>query len=110
MEELTQLLAQHGLLVVFVNVLMTQAGVPVPAIPMLVVSGAFVAEGQIGWASLVAVTLVASLIGDSLWYAAGRRYGARYVVTVRPIDAPGFEKTAFSDQQEQYFLYDLNAP
>ena len=82
MEELTQLLAQHGLSVVFVNVLITQAGVPVPAIPMLVVSGAFVAEGQIGWASLVAVTLVASLIGDSLWYAAGRRYGNRILRTL----------------------------
>lgn len=77
MEEVSRLLVQHGLSVVFVNVLLTQAGVPVPAIPMLVVAGAFVAEGQMAWASLIIVTVAASLIGDSLWYAAGRRYGTR---------------------------------
>jgi membrane protein DedA with SNARE-associated domain len=82
MEELTQLLAQHGLSVVFVNVLMTQAGVPVPAVPMLVIAGAFVAGGQIAWGSLIAVTVAASLIGDSLWYMAGRRYGNRILRTL----------------------------
>lgn len=82
MEELTQLLVRHGLSVVFVNVLMTQAGVPVPAVPMLVIAGAFVAGGQIAWGSLVAVAVLASLIGDSLWYAAGRRYGYRILRTL----------------------------
>jgi hypothetical protein len=42
--------------------------------------------------------------------AAAQRYGARYVVTVRPLHAPGFGQPAFSDKQGQYFLYDLNAP
>ncbi|MGQ0751280.1 MAG: VTT domain-containing protein [Betaproteobacteria bacterium] len=82
MEEVTRLLAQHGLAVVFANVLLTQSGVPFPAVPMLVIAGAFVAEGQIAWVSLIAVTVAASLIGDSLWYAAGRRYGNRILRTL----------------------------
>ena len=75
MDEMTGLLAQHGIALVFANVLLTQVGVPIPAVPMLVVAGAFVAQGQLGLASLVAVSVVASLIGDTIWYLGGRRYG-----------------------------------
>jgi len=82
MEELTGLLAQHGLALVFLNVLLTQSGVPVPAVPILVVAGAFVGQGQIGLAPLVALSVVASLIGDTMWYYAGRRYGYRILRTL----------------------------
>jgi membrane protein DedA with SNARE-associated domain len=82
MEEMTALLAQHGLLLVFVNVLMTQAGVPVPAIPILIVAGAFAGHGQIALVPLVLVSVIASLIGDTLWYFAGRRYGYRILRTL----------------------------
>jgi membrane protein DedA with SNARE-associated domain len=77
MEELTGLLAQHGLMLVFANVLLTQSGVPVPSVPMLVLAGAYVAQGQMSLAALAGATVVASLIGDTLWYFAGRRYGYR---------------------------------
>ena len=82
MEEMTGLLAQHGLVLVFVNVLLTQSGVPVPSVPILVVAGAFVTQGQIALAPLVLVSVMASLIGDTLWYAAGRRYGYRILRTL----------------------------
>ena len=72
---MVSLLAQHGLALVFANVLLAQAGIPIPAVPILVVAGAFVAQGQIALAPLVLVSVVASLIGDTLWYVAGRRYG-----------------------------------
>lgn len=77
MIELTALLAQHGLLVVFANVLLTQAGVPVPAIPLLVVAGALVQEGQLSLAAVMAVAVIAALLGDLPWYAAGRMAGHR---------------------------------
>src|SRR5262245_46294024 len=77
MEELTGQLAHYGLALVFANALLTQLGVPIPALPMLVVSGAFVAEGRISLVPLVAVVLTASLLGDTPWYLAGRRYGYR---------------------------------
>lgn len=82
MEELTGLLVQHGLLLVFANVLVTQVGIPVPAIPILVVAGALVAQGQIEPATLILVAVVASLIGDTLWYFAGRRFGYRILRTL----------------------------
>jgi membrane protein DedA with SNARE-associated domain len=82
MEEMTGLLAQHGLALVFVNVLLTQGGVPIPAVPILVVAGAFVSQGQIALAPLILVSVIASLIGDTLWYFAGRRYGYRILRTL----------------------------
>jgi membrane protein DedA with SNARE-associated domain len=39
MEALTAELAQHGLRIVFSNVLLQQIGVPIPAEPTLVVAG-----------------------------------------------------------------------
>jgi membrane protein DedA with SNARE-associated domain len=82
MEEMIGLLAQHGLALVFINVLLTQSGVPVPAMPTLVVAGAFVAQGQIALLPLAAVSVVASLLGDIPWYFAGRRYGYRILRTL----------------------------
>lgn len=75
MDAMTSLLAQHGLLLLFANVLLTQAGAPVPSTPMLVVAGALVAQGQLGFGPALAVATVATLIGNVPWYLAGRRYG-----------------------------------
>ena len=72
---MTGLLVQHGLLLLFANVLLTQGGAPVPSTPMLIVAGALVAQGQLGFVPALAVATVATLLGNIPWYAAGRRYG-----------------------------------
>lgn len=82
MQEMTALLAQHGLLLVFANVLLTQAGVPVPAVPMLVVAGALAAQGEFGYTALLLTALAATLAGDIPWYFAGQRYGHRVLRTL----------------------------
>jgi len=66
-----------GLGVVFGNVLLEQLGVPVPAVPTLIVAGALAADGQLPAAAVGALALSACVIGDAAWYAAGRLYGAR---------------------------------
>jgi len=75
MDEITHMLSQHGLALVFGNVLLTQLGVPVPAVPMLIVAGAYAQQGGFSIAAVLAVAVAASLLGDLPWYAAGRRYG-----------------------------------
>ena len=77
MDSLLALLREYGLLLVFANVFAEQAGLPVPAIPTLVVSGALAADGHLALAGLVLVALAASLLADYAWYLAGRRYGYR---------------------------------
>ena len=77
MDALTGLVALHGLTLVFANVLVAQLGFPNPALPMLVVAGVLVADGSLSVAALAAVVVAASLLGDTPWYFAGRRYGYR---------------------------------
>jgi membrane protein DedA with SNARE-associated domain len=77
MQEMTGLLHQYGLLLVFANVFLTQAGAPVPAIPMLIVAGALVGQGELAVMPVMAVAIAASLLGDLPWYVAGRVTGYR---------------------------------
>ena len=39
------LIAEYGLVIVFANVLVDQIGLPIPAVPTLVVAGAIAADG-----------------------------------------------------------------
>ena len=82
MEALRQLLAQHGLSIVFANVFVAQLGLPIPALPMLILAGALLAEGTIHLLPLALAVVVASLLGDLPWYFAGRRYGYRILRTL----------------------------
>jgi membrane protein DedA with SNARE-associated domain len=77
MDQLNALLAQHGLALVFANVLLTQLGVPLPAVPMMIVAGALVQQNEFSLAAVLAVAVAGSLLGDLPWFAAGRAYGHR---------------------------------
>ena len=77
MQRLVFLIEQYGLTVVFLNVLVEQAGAPLPAYPALIITGAFAARGDYPVAMLLAAAVLASLISDLLWFFAGRRYGYR---------------------------------
>jgi membrane protein DedA with SNARE-associated domain len=82
MHALNDLLAQHGLTIVFLNVLLSQLGLPLPAMPMLIVAGALVADGTIQPLTLALAVLAGSLLGDIPWYYAGRHYGYRVLRTL----------------------------
>ena len=82
MDALTSLLTQHGLTLVFANVLVAQLGLPLPALPMLIVAGTLVAQGTLHVAPLALIVMIGSLLGDTPWYFAGRRYGYRVLRTL----------------------------
>jgi len=71
------LFERYGIALVFANVLVEQIGVPIPAVPTLIVAGALAAEGQLSAPAVFAAAVAASIVGDSLWFAAGRFYGRR---------------------------------
>ena len=77
-----ELIAEYGLLLVFINVLVEQAGLPLPAVPTLVVAGALSSLGRLPLTAVVLVALLACLISDFAWYLAGRRYGASVMRTL----------------------------
>jgi membrane protein DedA with SNARE-associated domain/rhodanese-related sulfurtransferase len=75
--DVAQLIAEYGLALVFINVLVEQVGLPVPAVPTLIVAGALAAAGRISAAAVFGVAVLACYIGDGLWFAGGRIYGRR---------------------------------
>ena len=82
METLLALIQQYGLAFVFVNVLLLQAGLPVPAYPTLIITGALAAKGGAPVWALVAIAVVAAMIADLVWYFAGRRFGSGVLKTI----------------------------
>jgi len=77
MNEILALLAQYGVLLVFVCALLEQLGAPIPAIPILIVAGALAAGGHLSVLQAFAAAMVGAVFADVVWYAAGRRYGHR---------------------------------
>ncbi|RDK10952.1 DedA family protein/thiosulfate sulfurtransferase GlpE [Cupriavidus lacunae] len=83
MGELQALLEHHGLMLVFLNVLVEQAGLPVPAYPMLFVAGALgVQETGPSIGAVLAAVIFACLLADTGWYFAGRRLGQPMLRTI----------------------------
>ncbi|MEO6927892.1 MAG: DedA family protein/thiosulfate sulfurtransferase GlpE [Casimicrobiaceae bacterium] len=75
MESLLASLAHYGAWFVGGNVLLQQLGLPVPAVPTLVVAGALVAAGTLNGGAVLLAAIAASVLADVAWYLAGRRYG-----------------------------------
>jgi membrane protein DedA with SNARE-associated domain/rhodanese-related sulfurtransferase len=82
MSQLIDLIQHYGLAFVFVNVLLLQAGLPVPAYPTLIVTSALAAHSPSTLFGLVATAVMASVIGNVAWYVAGRRLGGRVLKTL----------------------------
>ena len=75
MDSLQGFFDAHGLVVVYLNVLAAQLGVPLPMIPVLLVMSARSVVGTVDASLLFAVGVGACVTADSAWYVAGRRYG-----------------------------------
>ncbi|MGZ2746352.1 DedA family protein/thiosulfate sulfurtransferase GlpE [Burkholderia stagnalis] len=83
---LRDLVAQYGPLLVFANVLAAAIGLPVPAMPTLVLFGAMAMlhPEMIGsqLVTVLALSVLGALIGDTVWYVAGRRFGGTTLKTI----------------------------
>ncbi len=75
-------IVRYGAWFVFGNVLVEQAGLPVPAVPALIVAGALAADGRLSPWPLLAVAILAATVADSLWFSLGRWQGRRVLKTV----------------------------
>jgi len=77
MSQLIALVVAHGTLLVFAATLAARIGAPVPAAPFLVVAGGLAVAGQISWVAALAAAILANILGDGLWFWAGRKHGYR---------------------------------
>jgi membrane protein DedA with SNARE-associated domain len=82
MHQLTSTIGQYGLMIVVANVLLDQMGLPIPAVPTLVIAGAIAADGHMSLAALLLWPVIACLAADCGWYLVGERYGIRVLKTL----------------------------
>lgn len=76
MEAMLQFLIRHGYLVVFLWVLLSQAGLPLPAVPVMLSAGALAGAGHLDLFLVLGLGFIASVISDAAWFQLGRKKGA----------------------------------
>ena len=68
-QNLVWLITMYGLPIVVVNVLVDQIGLPVPAMPTLIVAGAIAAAGaSVGLGPCSRRSVLACVVPDCVWY------------------------------------------
>jgi membrane protein DedA with SNARE-associated domain/rhodanese-related sulfurtransferase len=77
MSQMIALVVAHGTLIVFAATLAARIGAPVPAAPFLVITGGLAVAGQVSWVAALVAAIVANILGDGIWFWAGRRHGYR---------------------------------
>jgi len=75
MTETLQFVVQHGYILLFFWVLGEQAGLPIPAAPLLLAAGALAGQHQLNFALVLLFAAAGSVLADSFWYYFGKRKG-----------------------------------
>jgi membrane protein DedA with SNARE-associated domain len=76
MAETLQFVVEHGYVLLFFWVLAEQAGLPIPASPLLLAAGALAGQHQLNFMLVLFVAATGSLVADCFWYFFGKRKGA----------------------------------
>src|SRR5437763_3726518 len=95
MPDLSELLGHWGYLGIFVIVVLSNVGLPVPEETILALAGYLVHEGQMRLPLTLAVGILSAVTGDNIGYWIGRRvgrpalerYGARIGITHERMNA-----------------------
>ncbi|CAN5662237.1 DedA family protein/thiosulfate sulfurtransferase GlpE [soil metagenome] len=75
--EVISVLGAHDLLAIFVVVFLASVGLPVPALPVLLLAGSHATAGGVFGFEAMGVAVVASLIPATAWFVAGQRFGRK---------------------------------
>lgn len=95
-----QFFVKYGYPVLFLWVLTAQLGIPIPISPLLLTAGTLTATHTLRLPFVLAAVLAGNLLGDSVWYVFGKRYGG---AVVRLVCRLSFESTACVRKTEGYF-------
>ena len=76
MEAMIQFVVQYGYVLLFFWVMAEQAGMPLPATPLLLAVGALAGQHQLNFGLAVILAATGSLVSDTFWYFVGQRKGA----------------------------------
>lgn len=73
MTHAAQFAVTHGAALLFTWILLQQAGVPIPSVPLLIAAGSLASSRRLGLASSLMAAFSACLLADGFWYRIGRR-------------------------------------
>jgi membrane protein DedA with SNARE-associated domain len=74
------LLEQYSVAILPALVVAEQVGIPLPAVPALLVVGALAAQGRVSLWLVIGAIAAVSLVVDLVWHELGRRRGARVLL------------------------------
>jgi membrane protein DedA with SNARE-associated domain len=77
-----EFVVRFGPPVLFGWILADQGGIPLPAVPLLLVVGALVGAGALSLTVVLATAVAGCLAADLIWYGFGRRRGAPVLATL----------------------------
>ena len=94
---------QHSVTVLFAWAFGVQAGLPAPAVPVLLAAGALSGSGEMNLALAIGTAMAAALGADVVWYALGRSQGSRVLGTLSrfSLDPDSFIR----DAKERFFAH-----
>ena len=75
MNEVVQFLIEQGYIVLFLWVLFTQLGLPLPVVPILLAAGALAGIGKLNITLVFSIAFLAALLSDQFWYQVGLHRG-----------------------------------
>ena len=87
MDQAVEFFVRHNNSVLFAWIFAEQAGLPIPAVPLLLAVGAMANSGRIQLAWSLLLASAACLIADSFWYQMGRWHSARVLRLLHRISA-----------------------
>lgn len=71
----TQILLTYGYLLLFAWVLIEQLGIPLPATPILLASGALTTQHALSFPLALIASVIGCMAADTVWFFIGRRFG-----------------------------------
>jgi membrane protein DedA with SNARE-associated domain/rhodanese-related sulfurtransferase len=77
MHSVLGLLEHHTYAILFGWVLVEQAGVPIPSVPLMLAAGTLSAAHRLHVAYALPAIMLSCLLSDSAWYFLGKRYGGK---------------------------------
>jgi len=79
MQNVITIAERHGLLIVFLNFLLSQGGLPLPAVPTVMTVAALARQSPYQITQIILAGISGALIAELALYWCGRHYGQRFL-------------------------------
>ena len=106
---------RHGYLWLFLLALLERIGLPLLLTPVMIAAGAVAGLGDMSLAAIILLTVVASEIGDLIWYELGRSRGASVLrilckISLEPDSCVRKSENAFARHTTTALIYSKFVP